>query len=164
MLADVMEGGEWFAAFNQFDTDRYAAPTVEGVDFPRLGIARAHNDPADGVLTVETYAASRAAAGEATRWRVSNLPDPESVIVELDGRPFGDWRALDGGTIEIESRIADQVFRLRTGWSPSSEARQAGSAPRPTRSARRSAPVSPIEILTARSAVAAGAAGCPCCA
>ena len=100
MLADVMDGGEWFAAFNQFDTDRYAAPTVEGVDFPRLGIAQARNDPVDGVLTVETYAASGAAAGEATRWRVSNLPDPEAVIVELDGRPFGDWRALDGGTIE----------------------------------------------------------------
>ena len=162
MLRDVADAGDWYSAFDDVDTERYGAPTVEGVDFPRLGVSQATNG-ADGVLTVRTYAATRAAAGEPSRWRVTNLGDARAVAVELDGRPFGDWRVVDDGTIELACRIADQTFRIMTGWSSSERAGRTE-----TRTAPRVRPgassVSVMEIITARQAVSAGAAGCPCCA
>jgi len=163
MLAEFMEGGEWHAAFNQIDTERHAAPTVEGVDFPRLGIRQAHNDPADGVLTVETYAATRVSAGEPTRWRVTNLPDPRSVAIELDGRDFGGWRHVDDRTVEISCRISSQTFRVRTGWTRSAGGGQAASDIEPERRPRRISKVNAVEIIAASRAVSAGAVGCPCC-
>ena len=166
MLREIMEGGDWYAAFNNIDRERHQAPTVEGVDYPKLGIAQAYNDPANGVLTIETYAATAAAAREKTRWRVTNLPDAQAVSVECDGREFGGWRALDASTIEIPTDIADHVFRIRTGWT--STARAQGVASRATAASRaepaRTARVSAMEIITASQAVATGAAGCPCCA
>ncbi len=161
MLADVMDPGDWYTAFNQLDTERHAAPTVEGVDFPNLGIRQAHN--IDGVLTVETYAATNAASGESTRFRVTHLPDANSAAVESDGRPFGDWRTLDSHSIEISRRIGNHTFRVRTGWSSveggqriTSDGTRAPSSPRVTS-------VNPLEIVTATRAIAAGASGCPCC-
>jgi hypothetical protein len=162
MLRDVAEPGDWCAAFDDIDAERHGAPTVEGIDYPKLGVSQAANGAADGVLTVRTVAATRAAAGEATRWRVTRLPDAHGVSVELDRKPFGDWRPLDAHTIEVSCRIADQTFRIRTGWL-------SGRTPVPTETRatanpRRASPISVIEIVTARQAVAAGAAGCPCCA
>jgi len=164
MLADVMEPGDWYAAFNEIDADRHSAPTVEGIDFPSLGVRRAQNDPRDGVLTVETYAATRSTSGTPTRWRVANLPDAQSVAVELDGHDFGGWRTLDASTIEISCSIASQTFRLRTGWKGAERTRELTSDAKPRPRRRRVAPVNPLEIVDARRAVAAGASGCPCCA
>jgi hypothetical protein len=163
MLRDVAEPGDWCGAFNEIDTERHGAPTVEGVDFPRLGVCQAANDAADGVLTVQTYAASRAASGESTRWRVTNLPDAHDAAVELDGRPFGDWRALDDHSIELSCRIAEQTFRIRTGRSSGRQPAQAEARATPS-GRRKTSKVSVLEIVTARQAVTAGAAGCPCCA
>jgi hypothetical protein len=161
MLRDVAEAGDWHAAFNELDAERHGAPTVQGVDFPRLGVNHAANGDG-GVLTVRTYAATRGAAGEATRWRVTNLPDARAVAVELDARPFGDWRALDESTIEISCRIAEQTFAIRTGWSSTKGATAAAVESAPTRPRR--SRVNVLQILAARQAVTAGAAGCPCCA
>ena len=101
MLADIMDPGDWYAAFNQIDTDRHAAPTVEGIDFPKFGVRQAYNNLVEGVLTVETYAATRAASGESTRFRVTNLLDAQAVVVERNGQRFGGWRKLDQNSIEI---------------------------------------------------------------
>jgi hypothetical protein len=46
----------------------------------------------------------------------------------LDGKPFGDWRAVDGRTTEVAGRVAAQTFRFRTGWSPGKKARCRRSA------------------------------------
>jgi hypothetical protein len=161
MLAEIMEPGEWHAAFNHLDGERHAAPTVEGIDFPKLGIRKAQNDPADGVLTVETYAATRGATGERTAWRVTNLPDAQAVVVELDGRTFGGWRTLSETSIEISSTITSQTFRIRTGWT--SAARRLSPDVKSEARPQRTYTVNPIEMVTATRAVAAGASGCPCC-
>ena len=161
MLRDVAEAGDWAAAFNEMDTERHGAPTVEGVDYPKLGVRQAANG-SDGVLTVGTYAATRSTAGEPTRWRVTNLPDAHAVAVELDGCAFGDWRVLDDHTIEVWCRVVDHTFRIKTGWSSAKSALRTETQTAPTR--RRASPVNVSEILTARQAVTAGAAGCPCCA
>ena len=160
MLADIMDAGDWYAAFNDMDAERYSAPTVEGIDFPHFGVSRAQNDSSDSALTVQTYAATRARTGTQTKWRVTNLPHASSVLVELDGRSFGGWRAVDGSTIEITCTIADQIFRIRTGWMSAKRARETVATP-PRR--KRPSSVSPIEIVTAKRMIAAGASGCPCC-
>jgi hypothetical protein len=162
MLADVMEPGDWYAAFNELDADRHAAPTVEGVDFPSLGIRQAHN--ADGVLTVETYAATLTASGKETRWRVTNLPDARSVSVECNGQAFGGWRMVDESEIEVSSTVAAQMFRVRTGWTSDSSKRRADVGGSRSLKSRRVASVNPLTLVTATRAIAAGASGCPCCA
>lgn len=164
MLADVMEPGDWHAAFNAIDAERHAAPTVEGVDFPKLGIRQAFNDPETGVLTVETYAATRAETGSQTTWRVTHLPDASAVAVDLDGKSYGGWRALDAETIEVACGVGSQVFKVRTGWTRGDRAREAAAEPSAPPRRRRVAAVNPIDIVTASRAVAAGASGCPCCA
>jgi hypothetical protein len=164
MLADIMDAGDWYGAFNDTDAERYAAPTVEGIDFPHFGVSRAQNDPSEGILAVETYAATRARTGTPTTWRVTNLPDTSSVLVECNGRSFGGWRAVSGSTIEISCSVADQTFKIRTGWKSPKGARETVPAATTAPRRRRAASVSPIEIVTAKSAIAAGASGCPCCA
>jgi hypothetical protein len=160
MLADIMAPGDWSAAFNAMDAERHVAPTVEGIDFPRLGVRRAQNDGRAGILTVETYAATRGATGTPTRWRVTRLPDPQAASVELDGKGFGGWRVVNASTIEISCSIKSQTFKVRTGWRSTVPAAATDARPPPRR--RRIAPVNPVEIVSARRA--AGALGCPCCA
>jgi hypothetical protein len=163
MTRDIMDPGDWFATFNQLDSDRHAAPTVEGIDYPKLGVRQAHNDAADGVLTIETYAATCAASGDTTSWRVIHLPDAQSVAVERDGRRFDDWRQVDENAIEISCAIASHTFRIRTGWA-SSERHSPISTDVRRNPTRRFSSVNPLEIVTASRAIAAGVSGCPCCA
>ena len=77
MLKDLLDGeGEWGRAFNEPDTEKFSAPTVTGVDYPKMGFSVAWNDPARGVLQLESYVATTSARGDATRFTVCKLPDP----------------------------------------------------------------------------------------
>jgi hypothetical protein len=57
-LSDVGEPGAWTRAFSAPHLDKFGSPTVEGIDYPSLGVAQAWNDPAGGMLHVVTYPAS----------------------------------------------------------------------------------------------------------
>jgi hypothetical protein len=46
MMMDVGTGGDWARAFSGGPIDRFGAPMVEDVDFPKLGLAQAWNDMA----------------------------------------------------------------------------------------------------------------------
>jgi hypothetical protein len=115
MLSELGEPGAWARVFTEPNLDKFTQPTVEGVAFPDLGIAQAWNDLEAGVLWVETYAATRAARGAATTWRVTTLPDPSAVAVTCDGRDFTAWRAVAADAIEIDTDVDDHVFRIVTG-------------------------------------------------
>ena len=91
---------------------QFELPTVEGVDFPNLGICEARNEVIDGTLHVSTYAATVARRGEATRWKVTQLPDPKAVRVYCDDEQYSDWGIIDDHTIEINSTIASHNFRI----------------------------------------------------
>jgi hypothetical protein len=101
MLADVMDCGEWFEAFQPRDRSRFSAPTIEGIEYPRMGVSIAANDEQTGVLTVHTYAATKRLRGEPTRFRVTMLPDAGSVVVRRDGDSYGAWRAVAANEIVI---------------------------------------------------------------
>jgi len=168
MLRDLLDGeGEWWRAFNESDAEKFAAPTVEGIDYPRIGLASAWNDPGSGNLDLETYVATRSDRGSPTRFRVTRLPDSAVVSVSRDGATHGSWRALGPDTIEIETEIGDHAFQIHTGYRPDAtavfgEGTPAASSGGPQAAMSR-ARLRPLDLATTSVALA-GAGGCPCCA
>ena len=160
MMTDVGDAGAWSRAFSQPNLGKFAEPTVEGVDFPHLGIAQACNDARHGVLHVRTYAATPSRRGTATSWRVRGLPGADEVVVLCDGQPFDRFDAAADGTIVLHSTVDDLSFQIHGGVvDPSTcthetgtQAPQAGNLARP---ASVSAPPS--------RALMPSAVSCPCC-
>lgn len=166
MLKDLLDGeGEWGRAFNEPDTEKFSAPTVTDVEYPKLGFSVAWNDPERGVLHLESYAATTSARGDATRFRVRNLADPNAVQVRRDGRNHGAWRALDADSIEIESVVGDHRFEIVTGYRGAQPLRAGAAGSTPPQRAATGVLLRPrtrvVDIATAVSSVSAA---CPCCA
>jgi len=122
-LSEIGTRGSWRAAFEPHPDDRFNEPTLEGVDYPTLGIAQARNDRAEQTLIVESYAATSADRGRPTTVRVAQLQDPARVTVTCDGQDFTRWRQLDIGRIELDVEVANHVYRIHTG--------QVDAVPRP---------------------------------
>lgn len=120
MLGDVGSEGAWQRLFdNPRRRERFGAPTVCDVAFPKMGLSRAYNDLEERTLTVATYAASSKAEGMATTFRVTLLPvqHSEAVWVRCDGKVYSDWRRIDDTSIEISTHITDRTFVVWTGFS-----------------------------------------------
>jgi len=116
MVCDAADTGAWSRAFtNTTHKDRFLEPTVEGIDYPTLGVMRAWNDLDEGVLNLSTYAATPSRRGAATTFKVTKLPDPSAVTVRLDGAEYPNWRATGGDTIEIDTDVGDHEFKITTG-------------------------------------------------
>ena len=112
ILSEIGERGAWTHIYTGRRNAQFDLPTVEGIDFPNLGICEAYNDATDGILHVSTYAATTARRGQATSWRVTQLPDPQAVAVYCNGEQYSDWRVIDEHTIEINSSIASHQFHI----------------------------------------------------
>jgi hypothetical protein len=95
---------------------KFQEPTLEGVEFPILGIAQAWNDLESGTLSVETYAAAPSRRGSPTAWRITRLPDPDDVRIQCDGSEFTRWRVVGDDAIEVESEVGECAFRIVTGY------------------------------------------------
>jgi hypothetical protein len=122
ICSEVMSKGAWSRAFNAPDwRERFSQPTVEGVDFPLLGIASARNDLSAGELRVETYAASPSAAGavagSATRFRLTALEgcDLGGFSATCDGAAFEGF-AVHGAEVTVETTVASHSFVFKTGF------------------------------------------------
>ncbi len=160
MLAEAVEPGAWTRVFrDEGQRRRFAEPTVEGVDYPNLGVNRAWNDPADGALHVGTYVATPSRRKTPTTFRVTKLAKAADVAVYRDGASYPRWRVTGADTIEIETEVVGQLIRVETrrragtgsGGKASAcdAADNAGAATGPTASERVYQPAAP--------------AGCPCC-
>ena len=55
MVSEVGQGGDWARAFDAPHLDKFNTPTVEGINFPSLGVYQAWNDTDNGTLYVGTY-------------------------------------------------------------------------------------------------------------
>jgi hypothetical protein len=128
MAGELATPGSWSKPFNQPNLAKFTEPTVEGVDFPTLGISAAHNLPGAGELHVSTYAATPAARRTPTTWRITNLADPSDVRIICDGQAFDNWRVIDDSTIEVSLDVDSHDLIVATGSSqvnaPSREAGQ----------------------------------------
>ena len=124
MAAEIAGAGDWTRAFEAPHLDKYTAPTVEGIEFPSLGVSQAWNDRATGTLHVVTYAAAPDKRGAATRWRVTNLPTTANLTVRLNGQPVGltYWGSDVTGPMSSRERVnaaSRSTARWRTsphGW------------------------------------------------
>lgn len=157
VLSEIGGPGSWLRVFEGIGDERFAEPTVEGVDFPALGIARACNDRAEGALWVETYAATPARRGEPTTFRVTGLPDPAALAVSCDGAELTRWRAVGEDAVEVAIDVGDHVLRIETGYTGGSRAHRTPPTP-----AVAGAPATGPRLT---SPTASGAtATCSCCA
>jgi hypothetical protein len=167
MLKHLLDSeGEWGRAFNEVDNDKFAAPTVIGAEYPKMGFSVAWNDPERGVLQLESFTATSSARGDPTRFSVSNLPDARGVQVRRDDQIYQSWRASDSNSIEIETVVGDHRFEIVTGYRGAQPVR-----PEKTGSGAASPAASGGTIVRPRTtmtdivtAVSTISATCPCCA
>lgn len=169
MLRDLLDGeGDWWRSCNEYDTEKFTAPTVEGVQYPSLGLSAAWNDQASGNLNLSTFAASRNSQGASTSFRVTGLPDSASVSVVRGGEKYENWRALDQNTIEVETDIAEHDFCIHTGFRAGASIATNHPAGASTASQPAGGVIAqrvrlkPADLLSARASL--GKSGCPCCA
>lgn len=165
MISEIAEG-DWINAFQVKHMDKYTAPTLEGVDYPNLGVDTAWNDKENGILHIGTYAGDRNAAGRTTKWRITNLPNAAEAFVIQDGQAMNNIRILDANTIEVETDIAQHQYQIRTGYygqeielakpDPMAEA-----SPSLVAKTKRTAEQN---FKSAETIMLSGGAGCPCCA
>jgi hypothetical protein len=114
LLSEAGEPGAWRRVFNNPEyARRFREPTVEGVDYPTLGISEAWNDTDRGELHVSTYAATPSRRGEETTIRVTSLPNAD-VSVFFEGAPYPRWRPLEDREIEIELPVGEWELRIAT--------------------------------------------------
>jgi hypothetical protein len=116
MVSEIGRGGDWLRSFEAPHMDKFRAPTVEGVDFPSMGIYQAWNDPASGSLNVGTYAAAPDKRGANTSFKITNLANPSAVRISVDGQPFTRFEVTGPNSIRIDSAIENRQFRIVTGY------------------------------------------------
>jgi len=112
MLTECGPPGAWWRLFNEPNRTMHAEPTVRGIDYPNLGVRRAKNDMARGVLDIETTAATPSRRCTATTFTVDRLPDPGGTSIIADGEEFTRWRVTGADAIEIETDVAPHHFRI----------------------------------------------------
>ncbi len=165
MINEIAEGS-WLEAFKVKHLDKYRAPTLQGVDYPAMGIDKAWNDKEAGILHIGTYAADRNADGQATTWEITNLPDAAAAVVQIDGERTTNVQVLNANTIRVQSTIGRHQVRIQTGYFGQETARNQPLAPTTGDAAviaatRRTAAQN---VQAAEAVIASGGVGCPCCA
>ena len=112
ILSEIGAPGAWTNVYKGSRDTQFDLPTVEGVDYPHLGVSRATNDQAANTLYVTTYAATAARRGSPTSWNVTQLADPKSIQIYCGDQVFHDWGQTDEHSIEINSTIDAHEFRI----------------------------------------------------
>jgi hypothetical protein len=166
MAAEIASAGDWTQAFQAPHMDKFTAPTVEGIDFPSLGVSQAWNDRAGGRLHVGTYAATPERRGAATSWRVTNLPRTTGLTIRLNGQPFTRFEAVGPTTIRIDTTIDAHQFEIVTGYrgDGSRAALEPPSPAAPVKPAAASASLLPsTDSSRAGCDTFVSGPGCPCC-
>ena len=115
-MAEVGTKGAWRRLFEKPDLWKFEAPTIEGVNFPSLGITEAWNDPDAGLLHVQTSAAYSNLKGMGTTFSITNLPDPDTAEISCDGQLFHNWHKTSEHSIKVDTDINPHNFRITTGY------------------------------------------------
>ncbi len=167
MMASEIQEGSWIESFKVKHLDKYTAPTLEGVDYPTLGVDQAWNDKDSGILFIGTYAAERSRRGEETAWQVTNLPDASDAYVLQNGAELP-VDVTGPNSIRVRTTVDDHRYQIYTGYrgQPTAASNLRESVPAKmaggvafadrTRTAAENA-------KAAESVMLSGSAGCPCC-
>jgi Linalool dehydratase/isomerase len=103
--ADAMTEGGWWRLGNISSSVRFDEPTVSGVDFPTVALARAEWDSEARRLQLALDPMNDAVIGQPTSMIVKGLDDPAA---------FGAFSA-DGAVVEVEVRRPDLVLHTQVG-------------------------------------------------
>jgi len=163
MAAEIAGPGDWTRAFEARYLDKYNAPTVEGIEFPSLGVSQAWNDKATGTLRVVTYAAAPEKRGGATKWRVTNLPSVANLTVRLNGQPFTRFAVTGPQTIELTTTIDAHQFEIVTGYRGDGARAEVDPLVKPRAAAAAASLLARNDGGRPVANAAATGPGCPCC-
>lgn len=133
MVSEIGANESWPRAFDAPHLDKFEAPTVEGIDFPSLGVSQAWNDTGNGTLYVTTYATTPDRRGVDTSWRVTNLANPDDVFVLCDGEPFERVEVEGTDTIRLDTTIDNRQYQIFTGYRGETSAAVNPARTRPQR-------------------------------
>ena len=174
MVSEIGRPGDWMRSLQAPFMDKFTAPTVEGVDFPSMGIYQAWNDGPSGTLNVGTYAAAPDKRGAATAFTVTNLPNASAVRITVDGQPFTRFEVTGATSIRVDTTIDMRQFRIQTGYRGA--AQRADEQPRHRQDDRAGGASAGLAVASAqadsrasserqvgRSLLSTVGAGCPCC-
>jgi hypothetical protein len=159
ILAEIGDGTVWSDAFQAPYLDKYSAPTVEGIDYPSMGVRQAWNDPEGGVLHVSTYAITPDVRGQDTTWRVTNVPNTGEVFILIDGQPFDRFEVESSGTIRLDTDISEHRYQIFTGYRGSGTRTGQAQDRAPARGGAAATTVASAAALSASSATGAGTSG-----
>ncbi len=163
MAAEIAGPGDWTRAFEARYLDKYNAPTVEGIEFPSLGVSQAWNDRTTGTLRVVTYAAAPEKRGGATKWRVTNLPSVANLTVRLNGQPFTRFAAVGPRTIELTTTIDAHQFEIVTGYRGDGTRAEVEPPAKPRAAAAAASLLAKNNDGTPVANAPTMGPGCPCC-
>ena len=116
MVTEVGDPGDWQRLFNKPNLGKFREPTIEGIDFPTIGLSQAWNDLEHGMLQVTTYVSTMSERGRQTRFRVTNIPDVDVVFVRCNGEEFRGWTRVDDHAIDIITTVDPHRFQIYTGY------------------------------------------------
>lgn len=167
MISEIAEGN-WADAFKVSHMDKYNAPTLEGVDYPSLGVDQAWNDKDSGTLHIGTYAADRSRRGQETTWRISGLPNAAEAFVLCDGAALENIEILNANTILVRTDINDHRYQIYTGYhgqqSAQAEFDQSLNAQLAASAGfAATSKTAADNVKAAESVMMSGSANCPCC-
>jgi hypothetical protein len=165
MTTEVGKPGDWSRAFTNPHPNKLKAPTVEGVDFPSMGLNQAWNDPATGTLNISTYAATPSRRGAASTFRITRLPNARKVKIFVDGQPFKRFHHVGPDTIQIDCAIDSHHYRIVTGYRTGVASAETEREPAARGAAGKKSGTFASASLNSASAtsILASAPGCPCC-
>jgi hypothetical protein len=112
MLTHVGEPGSFRRLFAEPDMRRHSEPTVEGIDYPTVGVRQAWYDRDNRVLSVGiTAGPGLTGTGAPTSFRVTQLPGA-SVRVSVDGGAFAEYKVAADGRLTLETTADEHSFRI----------------------------------------------------
>ncbi len=118
IMAETGRENSWWDVYNRPKLSKYAEPTLEGVDFPGLGIRSAFYDASRTTLHVATSVGTPGGRGAKTSFRITQLPPDATLRVRCDGRNYPHWKQISPTSIEIDSKVAERSFQILTGTGP----------------------------------------------
>lgn len=163
MVTEVADPGDWQRLFNKPNMTKFIEPTVEGVEFPTIGLSQAWNDLEHGMLQLHTYVASLSERGRQTHFRVTNVPDVDSVFVRCDGEEFRGWSRIDDHSIDIVTNVEEHTFQIFTGFRSVEQELPRDVAQTVVGSSPVSLTFAPQNRARLTADVVARVTGCPCC-
>jgi len=111
MVSEVAGPGAWWRLFNEPNLKKFEEPTVQGVDYQRMGLSQAYYDRQQRMLVLRTYPIDQSAIGSPTSFRVKNLARPSDSAVLADGAPYDGW-AVREGELEVTTTIVQRAFQI----------------------------------------------------